>query len=308
MSSALQPPIRWTELELENDRNISIEMFRIERMQEPLEAYLKAFDIVRSSIENVLDTTEDLGMLEQNALKVLVNPESLIVFRYLAGPPISHDDLKTLTMATSLSPAALRGDKALVKKLIEVISLGLDSKRFPWVAEKRVPTPVERESAIVASAALISSQQVATSRRNDGKNKQEKLAADALLAIGYKQAPRRNVTTMLNAPNPGEFCGEAKLGSRKADLIVRLWDGRIMPIECKVSNSTLNSVKRLNNDAAAKAEAWTKDFGMTQIVPVAVLSGVFGLRHLIDAQDRNLTLCWSHRIDDLTSWIESTKP
>ena len=41
-----------------------------------------------------------------------------------------------------------------------------------------------------------------------------------------------------------------------------------MPIECNVSNSTLNSVKRVKNDAAVKAETWLKDFGTTQVVPV----------------------------------------
>jgi len=68
--------------------------------------------------------------------------------------------------------------------------------------------------------------------------------------------------------------------------VVRLWDHRIMPIECKVSNSALNSIKRLNHDAAVKAETWTKDFGTRNVVPAAVLSAVYKLRHLADAQQR----------------------
>jgi hypothetical protein len=106
----------------------------------------------------------------------------------------------------------------------------------------------------------------------------------------------------------GEFCAESLFGTRKADLIVRMWDGRIMPIECKVSNSSTNSVKRLNNDAAVKAEVWIQDFGRTQVVPVAVLSGVYKARNLQEAQRRGLTLYWAHRISDLTTWIESTRP
>jgi hypothetical protein len=90
-------------------------------------------------------------------------------------------------------------------------------------------------------------------------------------------------------------------------LIVRLWDGRIMPIECKVSNSAVNSVKRLNNDAAAKAETWIWDFGRRQTVPVAVLSGVYDLRNLRDAQDRGLSLFWAHDLGALTAWIEKTR-
>jgi XamI-like restriction endonuclease len=81
-----------------------------------------------------------------------------------------------------------------------------------------------------------------------------------------------------------------------------------MPIECKVSNSAVNSVKRLNNDAAAKAEYWTADFGKRQVVPVAVLSGVYKLHNLLTAQERGLTLFWAHKLDALTEWVESTRP
>jgi XamI restriction endonuclease len=75
----------------------------------------------------------------------------------------------------------------------------------------------------------------------------------------------------------------------------------------KVSNSSVNSVKRLNNDAAAKAETWRQDFGSTQVVPVAVLSGVYALHNLESAQQRGLTLYWAHRLDDLTRWIDQTR-
>ena len=96
---------------------------------------------------------------------------------------------------------------------------------------------------------------------------------------------------MFAAPAVGRFTGECIVGAtRKADVVVRLWDGRVMPIECKVSNSELNSIKRLTNDALVKARAWIDDLGRNNVVPVAVLSGVFGLRHLSEAQDRGLTL------------------
>ena len=39
----------------------------------------------------------------------------------------------------------------------------------------------------------------------------------------------------------------------KAGTVVRLRDRRVMPIECKVSNSEVNSFKRVNHEAAGKA-------------------------------------------------------
>ena len=108
----------------------------------------------------------------------------------------------------------------------------------------------------MASAALMAASRVQTNRRTLGKKQQEALVKEALTTLELKEAPPREIPTVALAPSPGEFCGECKLGSRKGDIIVRLWDHRIMPIECKVSNSYLNSVKRLNNDAAAKAVGW----------------------------------------------------
>ncbi len=116
----------------------------------------------------------------------------------------------------------------------------------------------------------------------------------------------RHVTTLEDAPGAGQFCGESKLGTRKADLLVRLWDRRVMPIECKVSNSGLNSIKRLNNDAAVKAEVWRSDFGRGPVVPTAVLAGVYALSSLEEAQNRGLTLFWSHGLGKMLVWIEST--
>ena len=111
----------------------------------------------------------------------------------------------------------------------------------------------------------------------------------------------------MDAPLSGRFCAESMLGKSKADFIVRLWDQRVMAIECKVSNSATNSIKRLNHEAAAKAKAWHDSFGQDQVVPTAVLSGVYKLHNLQDAQDRGLTLFWAHDLKSMMDWIEGTK-
>jgi len=111
-----------------------------------------------------------------------------------------------------------------------------------------------------------------------------------------------------DAPEKGTFCGESLLGTGKADIVVRLHDGRVMPIEAKVSNSSTNSVKRLNRDAAAKAAQWTREFGTTGIVPAAVLAGVFKLHNLRTAQDNdNLTIFWVHDLEPMVEFIAATR-
>lgn len=78
-----------------------------------------------------------------------------------------------------------------------------------------------------------------------------------------------------------------------------------MPVECKASNSAVNSFKRVNHEAAGKARAWLAGFGRHQIVPCAVIGGVFNPANLDTAQAEGLAIIWSHRLQDLAVFIES---
>ena len=301
----INPP-KWTAEEFEREAAQAIRHFRETRMHEPLEAYLDYVEEYRRQVETLIEETVDLTRLSNLAVELLTNPQRLTAIRYLASPAISEDDLKVLADA-ALTPKRLNADPDMARRVIETVLMGLDRERFPWVAESREPTEGERAPAVVSTAALIATQKVQTGRRNEAKKTQEGAVADALRAAGFTEVPTRAVTNMSHLPAHGEFCAEALFGSRKADLIVRLWDGRVMPTECKVSNSSTNSVKRLNNDAAVKARTWIQEFGTVTCVPAAVLSGVFKTRNLISAQADGLTLFWAHGLDRMISFINSTR-
>lgn len=303
------PPRTWTTEELDEQRRVAIANFREDRMKEPLAAYLAVFGDFQAALTRLLDQTDDLTQLEARALSVLQEPELLEVVRYLAAPPISMDDLRILVGGQALSRTALAQNRQLVADIVATVMTGLDRQRFPWIPGGRAPSPVEREAAILATTALIASRRVETLRRTEGKTGQEARVQQTLAAAGLQEVPvpKGGIPTEAHAPSPGTFCREVLLGKRKADLVVRLWDTRMMPIECKVSNSALNSIKRLNNDAAVKAGEWRTDLGVPRVVPVAVLSGVFNLHSLEDAQNRGLTLYWAHRLGDLVDWIEQTR-
>lgn len=300
-------PPRWADEQLQQDLNRAKDIFRRERLQEPLEAYVDAFDRYQGFVEDLLETSIDLTALESTAIDILTDRQLLETFRYLAGPPLSADDLKTLSDAV-LSRRRLEADPEMVRRIVEVVKTSLDRRRFPWVSEGREPTEGEKAAAVLASAALMATSRVGTSRRVEGKETQELLVEKTLLNAGLNRVPPRTMPTLSHASGPGEFCRESLLGPRKADLVVGLWDQRVMAIECKVSNSAVNSVKRLNNDAAAKAETWLRDFGRVQVVPTAVLSGVYKPHNLTNAQERGLTLFWAHNLDALVAWIAETRP
>jgi hypothetical protein len=305
----LVPPPRWTASQFEQARTDAIDRFREERMQEPLEEYGEQFDDARRHVENLLELSVDLTELSRDdvALEVCTDEGMLAALRYLAGPPISEDDLKIIADA-SLTASVLKKYPTQAISLVDTVVLGLDRNRFPWVGEDREPEAAEREAAIVATAAMIAYRKLLTARANVSKDKQEQATAAALVDdAGFTQVPPRTINTFSDAPHPGAFCHESMFGGRKADLVVRLWDGRCMPIECKVSNSSTNSVKRLNNDAAVKAVTWLQAMGDQQTVPSAVLAGVFKRHNLEDAQKRGLTIFWAHELDQLVTFVNATK-
>jgi len=296
-------PPQWTDEQLRTGLEKARSLFCDERIREPLEAYTAAFDKYQTAVTSLLDTTVGLTQLGAKAIDVLTNPALLEAFRYLAGPPISKDDLAVLADAR-LSASRLRADPAMIQRVLEIVRATLDPRRFPWVTERREPTRAERNAAITASAALLAVSRVGTARRNESKDRQELAVRDALLQKNWKLVAPRAVSTFNEAPGPGEFCRESLLGTTKADFLLGLRDRRAMPVECKVSNSATNSVKRLNREAAGKAEYWIKEFGARNVVPVAVLSGVFKLHNLINAQERGLTIFWAHDLTELIEWIE----
>jgi hypothetical protein len=202
------PPL-WSSAELDAARLEAIEVFRDERMREPLEDYLDAFDYYRGVMEELLEATIDLSRIREDAVEVLAHPDRLCAARYLAGPPISEDDLKILTGA-SLAPGPLRRAPDMARRVVETILLGLDRRRFPWMSEDRDPTDAERADAAMASAALIASRRVMTNRANEGKQGQEALVAAVLREhAGFECVATRNIGTLADAPAPGRFCRES---------------------------------------------------------------------------------------------------
>jgi hypothetical protein len=195
-SSGHVAPIEWQSDELERDRLLAIADFRKERLHEPLEQYLLEFDRVRSDFENLLHISGDLSDLDSKAIDILTDPQHRESFRYLAGPPLSSDDLQTVVDG-SLSVAALRKDPELADRFVRTIRAVMDQRRFPWIAEGREATAIERHASILATVALIAAQRVQTARRSTGKSRQEQSVRDALSEAGLtpQSAPTRAIRT-----------------------------------------------------------------------------------------------------------------
>ena len=304
----MKEPRAWTREELAADAAKATGIFRAERLDEPLDLYKKFFIDFQPIFDELVDRLPQLSQdqIDHKALAEIVgNRDYKTAFRYLTAPPISEDDLKTLA-ETTLSAKAMRENPDQAQRVRDMVLQIIDPYRFPWIAEGRQVAIGEHERAVIASAALVAAKKVETERRKDSKE-QENLVKETLREIGFSEVPRRDILLLDAAPAPGQFCGESKLGDTKGDVIVRLYDHRVMPIECKVSNSAVNSFKRLIHEAGGKAEKWLGGFGRRQTVPAAVLGGVFSTSNLELAQNGGLALFWSHRLKDLADYVNSTR-
>lgn len=306
MARILVPPPVWSDEELAAGRLRAIDAFRRARTTEPLANYTTFFRSYVLVVRQLLELTDGLTRFEDPA-RLVCDPAILEALRFTAGPPISDDDLLTLVEASSISRISVSRQAGLGTKIIETILVVLDTSRFPWVRERRPPTDVEVESSVIATAALLAARRVGTARRHSDKQEQEDAVAAALNAAGFSERPRTAIDSLEDAPPAGCYYRTARLGGTEADFTVRIWDRRVLAMECKVSNSSVNSIKRLNREAEGKANGWRRDFGVAQVVPAAVISGVFALTSLQRAQANGLALFWGRELDALGDWLDRTR-
>lgn len=300
----------WTVDEIRRDVTQAIEQFRTRRFAEPLAIWLREVDARKTQFEKLFDDHDVARPHDLTAADVpaIIDAGLLDALRYLPGPPISADDLKKLSEVDTLSPRRLREDPEAAQRLLETLRATVDPRRFPWLAEDRNPTAEEKSAAVFASSLMLAAQRLLTLRRSVAKTEQEHQARAELKARGLDGKRLKKIETYAQFPAAGIVSeNEVRFGSKKADLLVRLWDDRLMPIECKVSNSAVNSYKRLNHETIEKHLAWRKAFGESNVVPAAVLAGVYSPQNVIEAQATGLAIFWSHRIGDLGAFVEATK-
>lgn len=301
----------WTGNQIVRDAEIAREDFRRRRMGEPLQKYLEAFARLEKASARIIG---GLGALlatpvNQTLLAEAVRDRDLLTaLRYIGAPPISADDLETLSGDT-LTATRIREDKTFAAAVRDVLATVLDPKRFPWIEGGRKPSVAERRAAILASTVLASSQEVQTRRRSDEKQVVEGLVKGVLIGLDFveRTPPRGGIQRLraANVPRPGEFMPGCTLGSNNADFVIGLWDDRLLVIEAKGSNSAINSRKRLNMEAVQKARAWA-EFGR-DVVSAAAIRGVFNPVEVKRAQETPLVIFWAHRMGDLKKLITATK-
>lgn len=304
---------RWTAEQIANDAATARNDFRRRRFAEPKSRYLGAFAEFETAnrwlverLGSLLDSDADASELRE----VLADENLSSALRYIGAPPISSDDLKTLA-ESALTTRSLESNAFECARVRDVLRNIVDPKRFPWFEADRAPNPEEKRAAVLASSVLGAAQRVHTARRGDERAAVEGAVRGLLEGMGFElclQRPRSGIQSLrLDAPAAGKFMLTVNLGADNADVVVGLADGRVLAIECKGSNSEINSRKRLNKEAAQNARAWVARFG-DEVVPAAAIQGVFKPAYIAEAQETPMVIFWGHRLADLRDFIASCRP
>ncbi len=278
----------------------AIDQFVQNRAAEGTAEYLRLYDVAFERVVHLFQLTDNLAALTTDILGSRSGMREIA--RYLTAPPVSDDDLKTLAgFGSTTGPAYLA-------EMLKVITASLDPQRFPWLfSGGRKPTADEVAAAQRWTAGLLAAQRAVTGRRGAAARRQEQAVEDALLGppVHCVKVKARDIPTARDFLEPGEFCRQSKVGGTRTDFTVGLRD-RLLLIECKASNSEVNSYKRLNHEIGDKAAVWKRSFGES-IIPAAVLAGVFKVDNLDGAQRAGIAIFWEHDFATLLDFVSATR-
>ncbi len=298
----------WTEDELQTRRLRSRELYAEHYKTEVKASFAAIERECQNEVRVLLRATDNLLCLGENQDLFAERPWLLNAARFVTKPAISADTLKIISQQGGV---------------METICEFLDIDRFPWLAGKSggPPPRADIDRAIVATARIMAEQRAQTERRRESSKAQEQAVHRALLECGLRYVdrgdvrkrilelgddPKRGLTTTnyQELLGRGEFTQETALAGAKCDVPVRLKNGRLFPIECKVSNSEVNSTKRLIRETRGKHIEWRGEFG-GELMTGAVMGGVFSMINLRQAQQAGVLLFFEHELKALSAFIDA---
>ena len=263
------PPL-WSDEELQVERDLAEKQFITLRQNEEPLAYYAVWEEIEPQVRAAMRATDAARRIE--GADFAKNKTLWQTLRYICAPRISEEDLWTL-VGKKFKSVPLES----AEQTARVLSSLVDMKRFPWVIGQREATLREMEAAVMSMVTLLTHERLSTNRRSISSKGQESQVSDALLAAGWTLDESRKTILALDQLPCGHFSRERKFGGAKCDVPVRLQDGRLLALECKVSSGPKNSWKRLQREIGGKANLWRGAFE-DQVLTGAVLAGVFDLR------------------------------
>jgi hypothetical protein len=267
-------------------------------------AWSNACSSASASVEDTLAQSDALANVG-GALEV--RGGHMLVLRQMLAPPLSQDQFAIV--CPSYSKALENKDRpvpgAKAALVAEAFLAMRDTRLLPWLSESRGPSADEILRVVTAVTPLLASQIYLTAKRTASSVDQEEAVVKLLNAKDWERLPSRLVDrgAILSAR---QFMKKTKFATttrpQEVDIACGLGATMVLAMECKVSNDTTNSVKRIN-DVLKKATAWRDHWG-SFVRPAALLQGTIGYKDVQRLIHAGVTVFWSHDLPRFERWID----
>jgi hypothetical protein len=227
------------------------------------------------------------------------------VLRYLMGPPLSQDQFRLV--CPEWSKTSEKDDRPLTETAANAVAAAFQARRDRQRTDSILAGGADADvaRAIAATASMIAMRAYQTERRNFLSAAQESAVTDALDGLRLQ----RLASVRIDEPGvltQGSYMHKtlfatADGSAHEVDVAVGLKQGRILALECKVSNDGTNSIKRAN-DVLKKAKAWKDQWG--ELVRTgAMLEGVYNQNEIKRLLEAGVELFWSHALGEFVEWV-----
>lgn len=267
-------------------------------------AWLQATSAASAAVENTLSQSDNLTNL---AAALETRGGHMLVLRQMLAPPLSQDQFAIV--CTAYNKGLENGDRPVPSpkafRVAETFLAMRDVRLLGWLAENRTPTAAEIRHVVTAVTPLLASQLHSTARRTASSFVQEEAIVALLTTKDWQRLPSRLVDrgAVLGAR---QFMKKTRFATttrpQEVDIACGLGATMVLAMECKVSNDTTNSVKRIN-DVLKKATAWREHWG-SFVQPAALLQGTIGYKDVQRLTHAGVSVFWSHDLPKFERWID----
>lgn len=243
-------------------------------------------------------------------------PSDIEILRLCTAPPLARDRLTGLSgLSRTASSFVKKLEEGIVQPknsnenimaILHTINRMLDKNLFPWINDRRHPTPLEIENASKVIADRLITSIANTIIKNAQEQRQLNKIATYLESKGYtrftgtnfREMPLGTYSTRLNVPGKQANGNTVNI---PIDVVIKSYNQNIedIPIlmECKSAGDFTNTNKR-RKEEADKLSNLTRAYD-ENISFILFLCGYFGQPYLSYEAAKEIDWVWEHRIEDL---------
>jgi len=266
------------------------------------ERWHAALDAVGRDFKHKLQAAFQDGNLE----KVIADSGAVMeLLRQLTAPPLSQDQFKLLC------PSWPKGSEKPGKKVKPAVAKQVATVIRRWIDPRIIEGLEADRLAEVAAGPLyiLARQKFETEKRTQASRLQESGVTSLLDNLGFTKVQSREIDQPWTVGEENYMhkttFRSASRDTAEVDIAVGLPGGRLLAIECKVSNDATNSIKRVN-DVLKKRESWEKMYGNV-LTTGAVMSGVIMPRDILRLSSAGVCVFFSHDLAPLRKYLVTKK-